>query len=555
MLCQMAFLAAQWKTRAKLPRQKGPERGAFSLKITLFNHPSFRYSLSVSGCPPVNGQFAMAIPDLDALTSESRTTADKIFPGSLRRCLPGLLLFSFCIFGSPIGYGQDQQTSSQQQDPNQQTRAQDQDVAKAAREERARKQANPSKPRHVYTAEDLKRDQILTPEDRAMFEASRKQWTPLIPAPSQDALDAQSLPPDAPLGDIARSLQRQKELMQLRRSNEFHLTLPEAPVFAAPKLSMEPLRSPLVIIEPPARPAVVGPFHPPVKRSPFERPRILPPALAGPHTFPPVPVTPSTPEKPRAFAATTPSAPRVSPNRQTFAPAPEMPHAATSAPIGPQVSPSAPKAPRNLNPSKPIRPAVRMPGAAFAPEIPHATAPALVAPQVAPAAPKAPRNLAPAKPGRPALKAPRAMAAQPPVFGLVPATPAVPVMPPVAPAKVGIEDRGKVITVLPGDSLWKIAEQHLGNGLRWQELLAVNPGISDPSRILAGSQLVLPAPVSAQRTTKYTVQKGDSLWSIAQAHLGRATAWSCVAKANPDITDANFIREGQVITVPASCKP
>jgi nucleoid-associated protein YgaU len=60
-------------------------------------------------------------------------------------------------------------------------------------------------------------------------------------------------------------------------------------------------------------------------------------------------------------------------------------------------------------------------------------------------------------------------------------------------------------------------------------------------------------PISAQRTAKYTVQKGDTLWGIAQSHLGRATAWSCVAKANPQIADANFIREGQVLLLPVSC--
>ncbi|HYL85619.1 MAG TPA: LysM peptidoglycan-binding domain-containing protein [Candidatus Angelobacter sp.] len=504
-------------------------------------------------------------------------------------------MFSFCIFGSVVGYAQEQQASGQQ-DQNQQ--AQDQDVAKAAREERARKQSQQKTPKHVYTADDLKRDQILTPEDRAMFEASRRQWTPLVTAPSQNALDAQSLPPDAPLGDIARSLQRQKELMRLRRSNEFHLSLPDAPVLASPKPSMEPLRTPLVIIEP-ARPRVVGTFHPPVRRSPFERPRILAPEFATPHAVSPAlpksHATPAAPEAPRTFAVT-PSAPRVSPKKPRAAvPAPEMQRQVGPAPVTPQASPAAPKAPRNLVPAKPTQPAVALHSVMPAPEMLHSVVPAPVTPQASPAAPKAPRNLAPAKPARPAVtlhsvmpapemphsvapapvaplaspaaphvphsvvpatparptfKAPRPAPPAPPVYHVVPGTPAIPFVPPVAPANAGIVVAGKVVTVLPGDSLWKIAEQHLGSGLRWQELLAVNPGISNPSRILAGSQIVLP---SASRAAKYTVQKGDSLWTIAQLHLGRATAWSCVAKANPQIADANLILEGQVLSLPASC--
>jgi LysM repeat protein len=543
----------------------------------------------------------MAKLDLDAPASVNCPSADRIFPGSVRRCLPGLLLFSFCIFGCPIGQAQEQQATGQQ-DQNQQT--QDQDVAKAAREERARKQASPSKPRHVYTAEDLKRDQILTPEDRAMYEASRRQWTPLISVPTQDALDAQSLPPDAPLGDIARSLQRQKELMRLRRSNEFHLPLPEAPVLAAPKPSMEPLRAPLVIIEP-ARPNVVGPFHPPKKRSPFERPRIFAPEFAAPRaSSPELPrshVSPAAPETPHSYTGTQ-AQPRVSPKVPRAATAPELRHAVAPAPIAPQASPAAPKAPRNfsvakpahpsaktlggvlsapempsaaatsaapltprvspavpkilrnLDVAKPAHPSVKAPGAVLsAPEIPSAaaTSPAPLAPRITPLAPKVPPNVVvPANPARPSLKAPHAIVPTPPAYHVVPATPSIPVERPVAPTSTSVINAGKIVTVQPGDSLWKIAEQHLGNGLRWQELLAVNPGISNPGRIIAGSQISLPD-VATPR--KYTVQKRDTLWGIAQSHLGRATAWSCVAKANPQVANADLILEGQILVLPSSC--
>lgn len=47
--------------------------------------------------------------------------------------------------------------------------------------------------------------------------------------------------------------------------------------------------------------------------------------------------------------------------------------------------------------------------------------------------------------------------------------------------------------VVKGDCLWKIAERHLGDGARWNEIYELNKGvISNPSLIYVGQQLVLP---------------------------------------------------------------
>ena len=46
--------------------------------------------------------------------------------------------------------------------------------------------------------------------------------------------------------------------------------------------------------------------------------------------------------------------------------------------------------------------------------------------------------------------------------------------------------------VQSGDSLWKIAARELGDGERWREIAAANPGF-DADRLLVGQELVLPA--------------------------------------------------------------
>ena len=109
--------------------------------------------------------------------------------------------------------------------------------------------------------------------------------------------------------------------------------------------------------------------------------------------------------------------------------------------------------------------------------------------------------------------------------------------------------------VKPGDSLWKFAAERLGNGRRWHELLSLNPELRDPNHIEVGSEILLPASVTPARTAaKYTVRHGDTLSGIAQAQLHHASSWSCIAQANPTIRDANLIHEGQVLSLPSSCR-
>jgi nucleoid-associated protein YgaU len=315
----------------------------------------------------------------------------------------------------------------------------DQDVAAAARQERARKEAQQKKSRHVYTEEDLHRVQILTPEDHAQVEAKKNQQAPpAVAEKSEQALDADSLPPDAPLGDVARYFRQQKQAQKLQQSADFHLPFAAAPVLASPKppvlASPEPrllaLPKPSVFVSPkplvqlvqPRSPYIsnppaphFAPYRPLVKRSPFERPKFFAPEPAITS-----PARPATDRKLRA------------PTRPTIEP--EL------------VAPTRPPAEHTF----------------AAPSVP-ATNHKIVAPT------------------RP-LAAPRSAAK--------------PLITPHSPSK------RNAITVKPGDSLWRLAKQNLGSGLRWRELLSANPGILDPNRIFAGSQLFLPPAISFRATTR-----------------------------------------------------
>ena len=137
-----------------------------------------------------------------------------------------------------------------------------------------------------------------------------------------------------------------------------------------------------------------------------------------------------------------------------------------------------------------------------------------------------------------------------------------------------------VITVEDGDSLWFLAERHLGAGARYTEILDLNLGRSQPDGrsltdahwIEPGWQLLLPAdavdvtpssdtvtaPASPGGTV--VVAPGDSLWKLAQAHLGDGDRYPEIFELNagvlqPDgraLTEPRLIRPGWVLALPPS---
>jgi nucleoid-associated protein YgaU len=117
---------------------------------------------------------------------------------------------------------------------------------------------------------------------------------------------------------------------------------------------------------------------------------------------------------------------------------------------------------------------------------------------------------------------------------------------------------GETVRVERGDTLWKIAERHLGSGNQWPKITAANPGLQNPNQIQAGQRLFLPAKEVASKEvtpadTQIQVRAGDSLWKLAAAQLGTGHGWACLAAANPQIEDANRIYPGQMLVIPTAC--
>jgi LysM repeat protein len=114
------------------------------------------------------------------------------------------------------------------------------------------------------------------------------------------------------------------------------------------------------------------------------------------------------------------------------------------------------------------------------------------------------------------------------------------------------------VTVKPGDTLWSLAERHLGDGAKFKQIAELNYGHPQPGgghlththTLEPGWELTLPANAT-QAPQTHTVQSGETLSSIAKTYLGDADAYPKLLALNPTITNPDQITVGQVLRLPA----
>ena len=124
------------------------------------------------------------------------------------------------------------------------------------------------------------------------------------------------------------------------------------------------------------------------------------------------------------------------------------------------------------------------------------------------------------------------------------------------------------ITTKRHDTLWLLAEQYLGSGERFAEIVELNAGAEQPDgralgadgRVYPGWSLRLPADadLSSHRPDRHRVARGDTLWGIADEELGDPTRFGEIVELNagdlqPDgrrLADPDLILPGWVLEVP-----
>ena len=133
------------------------------------------------------------------------------------------------------------------------------------------------------------------------------------------------------------------------------------------------------------------------------------------------------------------------------------------------------------------------------------------------------------------------------------------------------------VVVARDDTLWSIAEQHLGDGERWEEIADLNEGHTMvDGTVFRSADLIRPgwtiqvpgqAPATAAASTtdessvgsaQVRVEAGDSLWAIAEDKYGDGAQWPTIWEANKGerfddgrtFTDPDLIQPGWGLDIP-----
>ena len=110
------------------------------------------------------------------------------------------------------------------------------------------------------------------------------------------------------------------------------------------------------------------------------------------------------------------------------------------------------------------------------------------------------------------------------------------------------EPCGEIVTVMPGDTLWSIAQRC---NTTVQAIVQENPEITNPDRISVGMRLRMPIDVDRPDpdpdTMTYLVRPPDTLEAIAERF---GVTVEEMLEANPEIDDPEDIEAGQELVIP-----
>lgn len=110
--------------------------------------------------------------------------------------------------------------------------------------------------------------------------------------------------------------------------------------------------------------------------------------------------------------------------------------------------------------------------------------------------------------------------------------------------------QGTLYTIQAGDTFFNIARRYQ---ITVQSLVNANPQIADPSRIVPGQVICIPVqPIPGCSGQIYTVRPGDTLGAIAQRF---GVSVQQILAVNPQITNPNVIFIGQPICIPVQPAP
>ena len=99
-------------------------------------------------------------------------------------------------------------------------------------------------------------------------------------------------------------------------------------------------------------------------------------------------------------------------------------------------------------------------------------------------------------------------------------------------------------TVKAGDSWWRIAANEMGSGSKYKDLMTFNRVDPNNAMLHPGMEIKIPA-----KEILYTVQNGDSWWSIAAKTMGSGLKYCELATYNDKSTNY-VLHPGDVLRIP-----